>query len=355
LDDATSEPNSKHDAYLDGATGLVANVCEALSISSDEASRIRVALLHEPALNARAVRSSEGGYLIEVNLGATFLAEDTFFRLLSNRRVWPDVGEFSLEGEEPTLTDYCANAQDLFSFGTVGDAYSRPAPRCEIRCTYAAWLNALCWDYLVLHELGHVLHGHFSYMVKGAAAFTFEEPSVQERPLSQRPDLTRQALELDADTFALEWVLNTRIRGAPNERLGRPPDAPRAFVALDVVRAIYTMQALFCGSQDEQNHRIGGTHPPPRVRQSLLLSAIINWIPIDNNQLAVTALMHEVAAMEAHYGILTGRARATDSMQRLRDRHALDVMARWRDVFGELKEFAFYGLPNLPVWDDVHD
>jgi hypothetical protein len=74
----------------------------------------------------------------------------------------------------------------------------------------------------------------------------------------------------------------------------------------------------------------------------LILSALLNWLnhPLETPEGRDLAL--EPLQMEEHYVLLTGRQVYRDGIvSRLRDRHALDVMRRWRDIFPAVSAHAW--------------
>ena len=140
---------------------------------------------------------------------------------------------------------------------------------------FAALMSRIIIDFLVLHELGHIVRGHVDRYV---AEVPF---GMSETVKTTHPHLTsrrRQALELDADSCALYHLVTLHPLLLAHYRLYR--DIPNLPVLITVLNLGISIVFMFLSEHDTvrtskltlkrasaliQRHR-GLTHPLPHVR-----------------------------------------------------------------------------------------
>lgn len=122
----------------------------------------------------------------------------TFNSLLSMPEVWPDVGDCGVE----TPPAFTASGIDPVHAHLAGLKLPLLDPVDPLRRRVADALCTQAFEFLVLHELGHIRNGHLSAVPgkNGLAELT---------PVGawEAASLTRQTLEMDADSHAVVHTL----------------------------------------------------------------------------------------------------------------------------------------------------
>jgi hypothetical protein len=166
--------------------------------------RLHCCLVNSLNLNAYAFKS-EDFYFIGLNAGSVLVIEDAFSTLLSHPSVLPEVGNVSAEAkafDEIPAGFPIVNALSLNDPVATGRRCNRYAPKDPIRWHYAQCLTNCALDFLMRHELGHILYGHVDYLERtGQRALLPELDLESESPLSTD---VLQMMELQADSFASE-------------------------------------------------------------------------------------------------------------------------------------------------------
>ncbi len=126
------------------------------------------------------------------------------------------------------------------------------AVRASERATWEAVLADCAWKFVIDHELGHVLHAHFSLV---------ETPAWQDL-------LTRQTLEYDADAFAI-------VNGLGDCVLARGFGSPlqRVLIVVYVAMALWVLIDL-----QSQGPRWGRPHPPLGFRGFAAIATIDEYL-----------------------------------------------------------------------------
>jgi len=164
------------------------------------------------SLNAVASENEGLGY-IGINWGDIIILGDLFCRMLSHPRVMKSIGNVAEEFLDPVFQDGVnLNGDDLqkrrWPTGCPQENQIWAAmPKDLIRLHSAEICRMIALDFLCLHELAHVGYGHIAYYKdKFAIPFLLEIDSSTHPPDLQ---MTRQALELNADAFAASVSLNS--------------------------------------------------------------------------------------------------------------------------------------------------
>ena len=143
--------------------GSLANWAESLISSARELvpglPHIHFDFILDGKPNACAFKA-EGRYFIGITTGIRYLLELVFYRILSDSRLLPFIGNPSAEADDlPPLTGYAAHAQEMYETGM------RPnRPKTDPRWSYAIHLLRQAIFFLVGHEIAHISHGHVDYM-----------------------------------------------------------------------------------------------------------------------------------------------------------------------------------------------
>lgn len=171
----TSEnvPGALQDAYTswsDWAEECIATVRNRLAISAD----IRFCLIATTKPNAFATRVSDR-YIITLQIGIVW--ERLFRHLLESAEFTAYLGLPPIAGDDQKLREY------------------------------GSMLASLAFRWVVLHELAHVKNGHLHLSAHCAFGASSSE-TMRYRPGEIDRNITKQALEMDADSFASTQLLN---------------------------------------------------------------------------------------------------------------------------------------------------
>jgi hypothetical protein len=118
--------------------------------------------------NAHAFRSN-GKYFVVVTSGTVFLLELVIMRMLSDARLFAEIGNVNEEASGlPPLSNFEPNARNMTSLG-----YRAKRPQTKARHIYAIRLLEEALLFLVGHEIAHITLGHVDYLEhKGLSAVT---------------------------------------------------------------------------------------------------------------------------------------------------------------------------------------
>ncbi|MBO9399146.1 hypothetical protein J7400_20920 [Shimia sp. R9_2] len=216
-----------------------------------------IALSFSPmaALNASA-SAVAGGYAI--HLADTFKdrLDDLFNQLLRQS----DVMDWM---EEPDAV------------GTIEDLP-------EARRITATYLSKLCLDFIVNHELGHILCGHLEALTDLGEDSQIAELNVVELA-GGTEDPLKQIWEIDADLVGasllraqldelIRIVLNSEI-GSVTRHIFGPPKIAREHCISLVTVALYCLFRFLRDAAEQLNMK--GDHPDPLVRAFYIRNALV--------------------------------------------------------------------------------
>ena len=169
---------------------------------------IHLGYCHSPVLNGCADVSDDQAHVV-ISTGAIVLMHDVFYRMLSHPVSFPNIGDPNLESAgighaEGISRDY----QELVSGREENKrTLASVVPRCPYRRLHAEWLAGLALDFLTLHEMGHLRHGHSGFIGGLTGSLPLHELLGSVHSV---PNLVRQAIEMDADSYAAASMLATR-------------------------------------------------------------------------------------------------------------------------------------------------
>lgn len=153
---------------------------------------LRFGIVNTAEIGGFACVGEEHIDFIGIHFGTISLVSAMFTRMLSNPKIFPDVGDASLESNAGQ-THFIPAQEDLKNFSPC-------RPVCRIRSAFSKHLTLTGLDFIFGHEITHITNGHLGVINK----------SMHKNPEMQRPKLSsleNQAIELDADCGATEWTL----------------------------------------------------------------------------------------------------------------------------------------------------
>jgi hypothetical protein len=213
-------------------------------------------------LNAFAIHR-DGIDVIGINKGVDELVRSLFHLLFRCPEVFPAVGVCStsmVESPWETLhrlpSDTCQIGGDLI------DAPDDVARRC-----LANLLAKYALEFLIAHELAHVIRGHVRLTVNDRL-IQIEERGYEDAHPRQDDCLLRHALEMDADAFAtvqgIKNVSNRTIRSDSELELL----CDRVTALNYWLFSTHCLFRLFEPTKVELDRLCTTSHPPARIRQS---------------------------------------------------------------------------------------
>jgi hypothetical protein len=233
---------------------------------------VHVELIADWSVNAYAF-SHQGRLFIGINVGTLDALLLLFYRMLSDRRILPQIGDVNGEAADlPPVTRLDANSLEMFKAMTES-GFMAIAPRGQVRQDYAQNLLFLALDFLMRHEFIHLANGHVGLLEQRNHSAVFAEFSKGSgTPLTQ---LDWQTLEMDADSGAISLIAGIVRRGVANP--SSVPERwrhqfaeamyPPMFAAMSVLR-------LFGDSSLLGIDLSADDHPLPRLRGWMLGSTV---------------------------------------------------------------------------------
>jgi hypothetical protein len=215
-------------------------------------------------INALAMRL-EADLCILISVGAWIKFSTLFNNLLSTPDFLPMIGDES--NENPLDSQIKASSEAGIT--NLWEVLTSPkrVPNDPIRKVASTVLTDIAFDYLVLHELGHIRNGHLFLNLTANQIIEVEPPSHD-----QDSSLTRQTLEMDADSHAVLRGLNSLFRrtgaaftGPYKEALTIIHKTRQLNVSL-YLTAIYVLFRIFEQKPWQAEGVWLSTHPPASMR-----------------------------------------------------------------------------------------
>ncbi len=273
--------------------------------------------IDSPEFNAIAAKTNDGFYFIGINAGAVVILYDLFFRMLSNPLVLGEVGDTSLETKNsPTIRNYYLDANLLVTCGDIDyNAYQMAIPNDKIRQAYARHLVDVSVDFLVAHELTHIINGHLDFIKTRFGTNIYEERNI--KAISEDDILTIQTLEMDADCLAVcKGLVNAVKRHLGEQSVSE--DRKEFYVDFDRTifnwsLAVLTLTRIMVESSIYRSiDSKVQTHPHPRVRQTMILATVDEYLKAyypKQYESFSKAIYGELAiVLETTYKYITGNA-----------------------------------------------
>ncbi|MGO4184339.1 hypothetical protein AB4Z17_24475 [Paenibacillus sp. TAF43_2] len=147
--------------------------------------------LESDAVNASAFIYKKNDYIF-INCGTIVKIHDTFNKLLSNPRVFSEVGK-------PKYSDYRYHYDPVINNGENQTVFFN-GPTDEKRRDLAFLMSYFAILYVIQHEMGHHLNGHLQLLNESDVETL--EMTEERKTLEKISILDYQTLEMDADAFA---------------------------------------------------------------------------------------------------------------------------------------------------------
>ena len=316
-----------------------------LRLAYPKLPHINFDLLNNPTLNACADMVGNN-YYIGLNIGSYLLVYDMFSKMLANKTALPEIGDISLEiDSNKKLNRFIYN--DEINFNPY--KFEPVLPVDQTRGVFTVVLTSLALNYLIHHEIGHIIRGHCGYYKK-----LREKEHWSELELKQLANpLHFQTMEMDADSFAVNYAFLSTENAAKAHASGNPTSYPWNLIYADTMTffrywmfAIYSFHRLcnFENFSEEETNEL--SHPPPSVRVSIMAANIVTIMDnrnMPNSQEMAKMLMAIPVEAETAFSKITYDENRPDiflSSVVLSDNYSRKVCYNWNNVLPLVKPFA---------------
>ena len=224
-----------------------------------------------PAFNAFAFEY-QGQYALAINYGALVLVQDLVNRLFSIPELFPWVGNPTMEDPNRSFHPTSGDAMEYMRRFIAEPR--QVVPRDPIRRDAAKMMFVAALEFIVCHELWHILGGHLRWHAHHTAELTLAEVRSQT---SSTEGMAYQALEIDADAFAV-WCSLLRTlafagRSHDEGHLSRVVMTPGQAVEVTCICAV-VMVGTFLTDVSDPSRWARLSHPPVGVRHGLNMAAV---------------------------------------------------------------------------------
>ncbi|MBN8695732.1 MAG: hypothetical protein J0L87_04310 [Bacteroidetes bacterium] len=312
--------------------------------------------IYNTKLNAVATITKEKVYLIGVNSGTIIILNDLFLRMMSYPTLVKQVGDPSVETQQnPTLEKYYFDATKLVSSKDSDFNYYEIAqPIDKVRQEYADHLIEIAIDFLVAHELTHIINGHVDYKFHLFGISFFDEQNVEVKDHDEI--LTIQTLEMDADAMATSKGLGNAYRRFTG---GQSVSEERKIfysnftdVIFNWVLSVSTLIRIMVESSNYKDSDTNSkTHPHPGVRYGMLLTTVDEYMkkycPKEYESFPQATYGQLTTAVEDTYVCITGnKINAKEYLQAIKKgkEYVPAVLEKWGKIRNDLMQLAYVKL-----------
>ena len=275
-----------------------------------------------PSVNAYAFKDKDSGrYFIGINTGTRFMLEFILFRMLSDARLFPFIGNTaSEESSFPPLTNYTTNAEAMYLAGVYTGR-----PKNEERWSYASKLIERAMFFIIGHELAHITCGHIDYLNSKTGNSIISEIESRDSNSdvlgigwnlpTEEYIVERQAIEVDADKRSvLSAMFSAKaLHESPTTVSGfRASRTTVEDLLFDWSISMNTFFRIFGDIRVKESSTTTDLYPSPPLRRFMATSfalqfVMLQWKPADEPNVTRNALMRGALYPEIAFQIMTGQ------------------------------------------------
>lgn len=227
-------------------------------------TNIQVEIIDDFGFNAFAT-GLNGFYFIGINRGVIATLSLVFNRIFADQNLFKFIGKYEIEESDlPLLEDLSVN----FEF-TVDKLTPFNPPKDPFRKSTSRHLVHLAIDFILAHEIGHIIRGHIDYIQNSFNLVHNEIDNIGTE--DNLYPLTNKTLEMDADC----WAVNMLLKNELNRVFGILPIPGPEWKEIYMMPGIVIMQFTFAiatvfriyGDQRLDESGFGNEiYPKPRLR-----------------------------------------------------------------------------------------
>jgi hypothetical protein len=257
---------------LDSANAMMDGL--RLHMSARWAARpLHVGFTNSDEVNAFATKGKYAEYIF-ITIGAVCKVCGTMYGMLSTPVFLPAIGNPGLDEmpNEPLADGF--PPLPLLRTDQCEQPVSFYLPLDQTRATFAMHLSSTALQFLLMHEIGHVVAGHLELRERQGCGPTISEFGTAGTQDARTPP--RHVLECDADAFAahtesfLDLHPNTDRLWTEVFRWSAVPGRSAGFIAY--ATAISILFRMLGRNGYAPGSLNPATHPPPAVRSCLAIS-----------------------------------------------------------------------------------
>jgi hypothetical protein len=291
-------------------------------------------------------------YFIGMNMGSIFLFMDIFRKMVLRNDV---LTQFK-NSNSPYNNDLIVNlfqTEGLPTFGLSG--YKVEGEMDDKMKFLSNCLTAMAMEFLIHHEICHVLRGHVDYGLSQNKSLLFENQSKD----NSIPFLTHQTLEMDADSFAVNRALNNFNEDL---KIGRSTWLGETFrfgswqTAIYLFSfSVYTKFRLFGFQNDNLEGIKKSTHPSPAMRLNMIGSNIItifkerttSEFSLEISEIVTSAAKDAEIAFSKVTNLEIKWDTFKNSFSGETQEYIWEIRKNWNTIRSELEKYTYSELPPL--------
>lgn len=278
-----TSPKDEWHQYLNAFENQARQFCFNEGQRYDPPIRIRFGLVELDEFRALATKHDSYGYVVLISLGA-LKAINHLCGLLVSNGFFPDLGKAPKPKKyEPNIEASRTLLRDLHRsvhFTLTADI---------ARQTLGIIFEQTMFRHILFHEIGHAVDGHLE-LIADRLHLDVLVDQLQNREIQAEGDLTRQALEVLADSIALRHTLIASFRDRENP----PSISPEISEALEFFHktpretlfhslvAVYMLFELMDNPERNMRPLLSGYHPPAPFRFKCSLAVVHDWVEENN-------------------------------------------------------------------------
>lgn len=312
--------------------------------------------IYNDALNARATKYGDA-YFIGIFTGAHWLIQDMFYKMFSTKSILPHLGNSSIESDEKkTLNAIITDFGISMDFNENNIVY----PLDDLRYFYATAYASFVIQFLILHEIGHIVRGHNGYLSSLINGFVWSEVEGSVNKSHGITFLDSQTLEMDADSFALNqsflasanFIDNPSLWDKQNPQLNllyrNFPNALEHWTF-----AIYSFFRLLGFNEINLEKARQRSHPPPAIRMGMLcgnIESLLHYWKIPDKEKIMSCIVESTIRAEKSFTDITFHNNQYGLFAEsyiLGKGYMFEIANNWNNVRPLLEPFAFGELPPL--------
>jgi len=212
-------------------------------------------------------------YFIGINRGTIATLSLIFDRLLADKEVLKLFGDVTKEKDDLPLFD---NVKISYEATTKMLPQFSP-PQCPVRFAFSKHMTRMAFDFILAHEIGHIISGHISLSQIKHNMLMDEISMVDDAEVVKK--MMKKTLEMDADIWATTILLSSEI----NRITGRSPLPGKEWtdfynrpgmVLMQFAFVVSTIFKLFGDNRLDNNTFKLESYPKPRLRCFISMLAI---------------------------------------------------------------------------------